>query len=730
VTTRDPGKRLYGTVGPKYYHFERMDTDEANHLLLSAACHPAPWNVSTIKSANSIADKLGFLPLALVQAGKAIMNGLCSLANYLEHYQRSWELIRYARKKPRYKLDETKYRSVYSSYEINLKRLEEQDDLEAHDAVELLKMFSFLHCEDIRIEFLITAAVNPRVEQELRDKDKEVEDRMKVFARPKTWGEYTKEMVFNMAEAATRERGQAMLPTVLRDIELLSAFQSRLRCALGKLARMSLITQHDTAAEVYSMHPLVHEWVRERPDMNAKQALWCQTAATALAQSILLPPHGSSEKEEYMRRILLLHIDHVRKCQIEIAAKIADNRKQRQWWKLPWLSPVKAEFGRRQAIESAKFSRVYQECGLWEQAEELQVKVKEFACRKLGLENPLAIGATLWLASTYSYQQRTNAAAELQSQVYEACLKSIGPDHPRTLKVMDILGSSRCTQGRFKESLELHEKAIAGMKKIKDLPNPEDLYIAMGNRGSMLWRYFRFDDARKVRTEVLEGLKKILGATHIQTLSAMEDLALSYIYCGEEWLDQAHDLMLEVLRQRETRYGKRHPFTLLAMCSLARVKSAMGQTAEAEKIFREGIPIAEQVLGENYIGALAGKAHFAHVLMKRKLYDEAEEVLVKVVEKKKYDLSARKDGDHPDRIYALWFLIQCYQLHGKTYRALEVLGELEEVIATIGGQGLGKLHPFAKRLTVKREELESYKTAEENNGSGNTTESSSTTVQL
>jgi hypothetical protein len=113
VTTRDPGKRLYGTVGPKYYHFERMDTDEANHLLLSAACHPAPWNVSTIKSANSIADKLGFLPLALVQAGKAIMNGLCSLANYLEYYQRSWELIRYARKKPRYKLDETKYRSVY-----------------------------------------------------------------------------------------------------------------------------------------------------------------------------------------------------------------------------------------------------------------------------------------------------------------------------------------------------------------------------------------------------------------------------------------------------------------------------------------------------------------------------------------------------------------------------------------------------------------------------------------
>ena len=102
-----------------------------------------------------------------------------------------------------------------------MKRLEEQDDLEAHDAVELLKMFSFLHCEDIRIEFLITAAVNPRVEQELRDKDKEVEDRMKVFARPKTWGEYTKEMVFNMAEAATRERAK---PCCQLSFEILNSY--------------------------------------------------------------------------------------------------------------------------------------------------------------------------------------------------------------------------------------------------------------------------------------------------------------------------------------------------------------------------------------------------------------------------------------------------------------------------------------------------------------------------
>jgi tetratricopeptide (TPR) repeat protein len=709
VTTRDPMKKVHGNVGPKFYHFDKLDTEEANNLLLKAACQPSPWDVSTIKSANSIANVLGFLPLALVQAGKAIMNGFCSLANYTEHYRKSWQRIRHARKKSGHKGDETTNWNVYSSYEINLKRLEELDDEEAHDAVELLKMFSCLHCEDIRIEVLITAAGNPRVEQEQRDKDKEEEDCMKMLARPKTWGEYFRDRIFKIAEFVTRDRGPVILPAVLRDVEPLSPFDEfRLRQALGRLSRMSLITQHDSS-EVYSMHPLVHTWVRERPDKNAEQALWCQAAATALTQAILLPPHGSSAKEEDMRRSLLPHINHVRKCQVEISAKIADNRRLR---KITWMSAVKSKFGRRQALESAKFSRVYQECGLWKEAEMLQLRVKEFVLKELGPEHPYAIGIMLLLAGTYQFQGRTNEAAELQGQVYQACLKSLGPDHPKTLKVMDTLGSSRCSQGRFADSLELHEKAIAGMKKIKTLPKPEDLYIAMGNRASMLWRYFRYEEAREVRAQVLEGLQNVLGPTHLQTLTAMEDLALSYIYCGEEWLEQAHELMLEVLKQRETRVGKEHPFTLLAMCSLARVKSAMGETADAEKVFRKGIPIAERVLGENYIGTLAGKAHFASVLMKRKLYDEAEELLLKVVGKQKYTRAAREDGDHPDRIMALWALVQCYELHGKTDDALAMVGELEYVIANIGGQGLGKLHPFAKRLEAKRDELESSKMSE------------------
>lgn len=109
-------------------------------------------------------------------------------------------------------------------------------------------------------------------------------------------------------------------------------------------------------------------------------------------------------------------------------------------------------------------------------------------------------------------------------------------------------------------------------------------------------------------------------------LTAMEDLAMSYQDCGEEWLGRTHISMLAVRQDRESRLGKKQPFTLLAICNLVSVKNAMSQTAEAEELFRCTISIAERSLGENHFGTLVAKVHFAQVLVKGRIYDEAEEV--------------------------------------------------------------------------------------------------------
>lgn len=365
------------------------------------------------------------------------------------------------------------------------------------------------------------------------------------------------------------------------------------------------INPHDqkAAADSYSMHPLVHTWVRERPHMSTgEQAIWCEAAMTTLAQCVLLPPLGSAESEEYLRRDLLPHVIHVRKCQETIRARLAENQKLRR---RPW--PVLApQFGRWQALQTAKFSLVYSQCGLWNEAEALQVVVKDFICGKLGMEHPASRRISLFLAGTYWQQARTNEAGALHQQVLESCMRALGPDHHETLKVMDTLGASRCFQGRFKEAKELHEKAIDGMTRTLG-PEHEDTLIAVDNLGRVMWRYFRYDEARELHWRAMTGMKKLLGSTHSHTLTAMESLAMAYLQIGkEELLEEALKLMEEVLAQRQKKLGKEQPYTLLAICNLARIKSALGEGIEAEQMMHAALLIAERNLGENHFGTLAG----------------------------------------------------------------------------------------------------------------------------
>lgn len=65
------------------------------------------------------------------------------------------------------------------------------------------------------------------------------------------------------------------------------------------------------------MHPLVHTWVRERPQMTIRaQAVWCEAALHTLSRCILLPPLNETvDPNGNLARKLLPHFISVRKFQ-------------------------------------------------------------------------------------------------------------------------------------------------------------------------------------------------------------------------------------------------------------------------------------------------------------------------------------------------------------------------------------------------------------------------------
>lgn len=697
ITTRNPRNQYLATIGSR--EFDRLQDDEASDLLLKASNIAKPWSYTVRQQAARITEALGFLPLALISAGTAIFERLCTLEDYIPYLKRSWERIREQMSilGTRKDDDDENTMHVYSSYEIIYLGLEAKKTQTSRDAIELLKVFSFLHYENIRVKFMIAAAMNPRRELEVQKNQTPEEEPLS----PKPWSRQLKDFLFGFLEIVFRDRGRPVLPTVLRSTGLALEFNiDRLNLALRILSQLSMVTYHEKT-DSYSMHPLVHTWVRERPQNKiAEQAIWCEAAITTLAQCILIPPVGTSEGDEEMKRDLLPHVDQARTYQKEIALKIIARQGKRKWI-IPVAPPV---VNRQKIIQAVKFSLVYEQSGKWEEAERLQLMVKDYLCAKLGTEHPLSMKIMLALSGIYWQQTRAKEAAELQNQVLQSCVNSLGLKHPKTLKAMDTLGATRCLQGRFKESHELHEKAIEGMTEILGEKH-ENTLLAMNNFGRIKWMYFQFEEAKFWYLKAVAGMKEVLGEHHLETLIAIENLSITYIDLGGSYLQIAHDQMEMVLKTRREKLGKEAPWTLLAICNLARVKSALGNMTEAEEMLGAAIPIAERDVGKDHFGTLAGKVHYAHILARLGRYDEAEDMFTGVIERQRYHSAARDDGEHPDRILAMNYLLECYQRHGKIDKSIEICEELADVVQRIGGQGLGKQHAFAKRLSKKHEEL-------------------------
>ena len=701
ITTRIPSNKDYGTVGPQSLQFQGLDHNDASTLLLKTASKPTPWDNVTRKIAASITEALGFLPLALMHAGKAIVKRLCRLEDYLDYHQAEKKKVREARNLQGFRKGDGIYMNVYSSFEINFRGLQSKKTQEADDAIQLLQMLSFFHRENIRFDFFRKAAINPAIEQKEQESEAAKEAANQANQKKQSWSSAFGYLVLQLGMFLYKDRTPPVLPNCLQTFERFDGF--RVNAAFAELTQLSLITYNDIN-DSYSMHPVVQSWARERPEFRTvEQAVWCQAATNVLARCILLPPLASTETDERLRHDLLPHIDHVRERQREIDQRIDANRQQ---CKTAWLHG-QATSTRTQIEQMARFSRVYAQGGKWDEALKLQLAVKNFCLIMLGHDHTSTMLIKLALSGTYWQLGQGNQAAELQEQVLHSYEISLGKKHPKTLKTMDILGESRWQQGRFTDSLKLHEQAHNGMIIALGTDHEDSLKAAnnLGRAHGTLWHPV---EARRILKETVKGMKMNtkLGPAHLNTLIAMNDLAMTYLESEGSTsstaieLEQARHLMVEVLRKRKIKLGEEHPYTLWAIANLARVKAAMGDLKEAEADLRSGLLIAERNLGTQHLGTLFGRLHLGDILTKSGRCQEAEEVLIEVAESHRHTALAN-NGEHPDRCKALDNLSIVYRLQGRMEDAVEKCQEAIHGLTVLGAHR----HPYMTLLRARHEEL-------------------------
>ncbi|KAL4960320.1 uncharacterized protein BDV14DRAFT_182970 [Aspergillus stella-maris] len=696
ITTRNPDHRVYGNVGPGSFEFQGLKESESITLLLRSAQLAEPWDAGSLSFASKISRQLGFLALALIQAGATIRRGICSLKNYLTFYDDNWERIRRTSISTFASDHEDDHNmSALVSYEVPYRAIEQKGTQRSKDAIELLKLFSFFYNKNIRFDILKKAVCNEAIEKAAQ----EIVFREELN-QPVTWNKWYKNMRLLMIAFVMQDRGPPALPFFMKEERNPRYFDEyRVRSALVELVQMSLIT-HDKSTDSYSMHPLIHRWARERPGMStSEQAVWSHIAVTVLAQSILRPPLDMTDADEVFKRDILPHIDHAQGCEKAVRHTIAENRKRR-WYGVSQWPGTGARFGREQALRYAKFSIVFMQTGRWNDAAALQLAVKEYTDRVLGLDQPVARQITLALATTYRQLGREDEAEALQGSVVQACIATLGPNSYETLMAMDLLGQTRWQQGRYSDAKALQEPVVDGLVKLKGLAN-EDTLTAIYHLGRTIAKFYEdMEEGKRLLTQAFDGMSETLGPTHVKTLFAKEDLAMLPLQMEEENLSLPSEMLQEVLDTRKEKLGKEHPFTLLAMANLARVRTAIGQHDQAEVLVRQGLSIADRNLGEGHIGTLMGRTVLGIILINQSNFSEAESTLLDVIEKKRHISSSRGDN-HPDRLSAIMELGRCYMLQGKLEKSIQCCDEAISGLQKISS----RQHPLERKMRERKAKL-------------------------
>ena len=494
-----------------------MNETEATSLLLKWVA-PEATSADVQASAESIVKELGCLPLAVDQAGAAIKSGLCTIDNYLKLYKfRRKDLMMH----PSFRGASDYGRVSYTTWELSYRLIQEgalggcsfiTSDA-ADSALLIIDTFAFFH---------------NHISEEIIKRAAECPDKL-------SWSEG---IVLTGGGSAISSIVEEFLQRLVGRWMILDRAGKwdpfPFREGIRILKSFSLI-RANTRAQVYSIHPLVHSWSRDRMSDEVRSGVCC-SASAFLAHSI--PPSRSATALAF-RRDLVPHIKSCRAHKVEA-----------------FLSDCYSEH------EFISFELAYHENGLWGEAEKLLVRLLELRQTVLGAEHPDTLTSMNNLASTYMNQGKHKEAEELQVRVLELKQTVLGTEHPDTLTTMNNLASTYMNQGKHKEAEELLVRVLELRQTVLGVEHPATL-TTMNNLALTYQNQGRHKEAEELQVQVLELRQTVLGMEHPATLTTMNNLALTYRNQGRH--KDAKELQVRVLELLQTvllKLGQALLFTL------------------------------------------------------------------------------------------------------------------------------------------------------------------------
>jgi len=233
----------------------------------------------------------------------------------------------------------------------------------------------------------------------------------------------------------------------------------------------------------------------------------------------------------------------------------------------------------------------------WQDAEKLDSEVLDGRKKTLGDDHPGTLKAMANLASTYGESGQWKRAEELHLRVLDARTRLLGDCHRDTLKAIAILAETYGEMKEWGEAEKLQTRLVERRKEVLGDDHPDTLK-ALGNLGWVYGANGRWKETEFVDLKVLEGRKKWLRKDHPDTLFTMENLAREYGEMGR-WED-AEKMQLKVVQGCRREFEDDHWRILRALSALEWVYRGLGRGEKAGELRQQILNDCKRVLGQDH----------------------------------------------------------------------------------------------------------------------------------
>jgi class 3 adenylate cyclase/tetratricopeptide (TPR) repeat protein len=551
VTSRDASWEQHASLA----ELEVFTPEEAMAFLLARS------GTADAQAAGQIAALLGWLPLALEQAGAYVREMRLPLAGYLDRLRR-FPALTIGKGHPR---DRNPADTVATTWQVSLDRVRP-----VPGAVGLLEMCAFLAPEEIDRELF---------SQHL---DALPEDLTVLAADPFAFDEAVGALRRFALVKATEQTVivHRLVRQVIRD--RLDPDQHRHRVAVAlRLLRAAFPTEH------------------RHPDT------W-PTYARLLPHVLVATNHAEA-----------LGIEP------ELAAGLL-NEAGRYLWQRADHSQARSLFERALAIREAhlgadhpdaahslnNLANVLHYQGDLDRARRLFERTLAIREAHLGADHRDTAQSLGNLANVLHAQGDLNRARTLQERalaIYEAHL---GRDHPNTARSLSNLAEVLHGQGDLTRARTLHARALTIREARLGADHP-DTAESLNNLALVLRDEGDLDRARTLQERALAICEAHLGADHPDTADSLGNLAT--VLADQGNLEGARPLLERALAICEARLGANHPLTAQSLSNLANVLHGQRDLAGARTLHERALTIREAHLGPDHPDTVRSREALATV---------------------------------------------------------------------------------------------------------------------